>query len=295
MIVGASEMTMVLVMSVLALIAFVELLQRRRLSVTILILLGVGLVSCYYLFKAPGNAIRMGGNPNSSNIPLTLTSSLRYAANYILRQLFLTPWVPLSLLYLPVAWHLVGKLSTTSDQSRSLPPYLRVSPLLGMLYGLATVLALISLHFYGVGIPPIPRLINVVNLTFWLNWLYSLTLWTAILRYRLLPSYWQTYARPVAYIAFIWAVLAASFGPLVPVVYGDWLSGRAAQYDQAMKDRYAQLASSDSQVSLLAPLPNYPASLFLEDIHTDPKHLWNRCWADYFHKKTIILTDSTPK
>lgn len=291
-IIGSSEMTMVLVVSILCLLAFVDLLQRRRLSGTILILLGVAVVSCFYLFKAPGNAIRMGGNPNSSNIPLTLTSSLRYAANYVVRQLVVTPWLPLSVLYLPVAWQFVGALYGTSGQYRNLPAYLRVHPLLGMLHGLTTVLALISLHFYGVGIPPIPRLINVVNLTFWLSWLYNLTLWVVVLRYRLLPSYWLTYARPIALAAFIWAVLATSFGPLLPVVYGDWLSGRAAQYDREMQHRYALLAKPGPATAVIAPLSHYPASLFLEDLHDNPQHLWNRCWADFFQKKTIILADS---
>ena len=284
-IIGSSEMTMVLILSVLALIAFIELVQRRRVSWTSLFLAVVAVVSCYYLLKAPGNDIRIGGNPNSRNIPLTLVSSVRFMVPYLIRQLVLTPWIPLSLLYLPIARQL-----TDPNVHRSLPPYLRVHPLLAMAYGFATILALISLHFYGVGIPPIPRLINVVNLTFWLTWLYTLTLWVAFLRARWQLTRWQAYARPVAYGLFSWVVVSAVFGPVLLLVYGDWLSGRASQYDRAMKQRYSQLAQSDRPVSLLAPLPNYPASLFLEDIHADPKHLWNRCWADYFHKKEIILT-----
>ncbi|UFH54392.1 DUF6056 family protein [Spirosoma sp. KNUC1025] len=286
-IVGSSEMTMVLVMSVLGFIAFVELIQRRRLSAAILILLGVGLVSCYYLMKAPGNAIRLGGNPNGSDIPFTIKASLRFAAEYVPKQLLLTPWVPLSLLYLPVAWKLVEARQRAGD----LPPYLRLHPALGLLYCAGTVLALISLHLYGVGIPPIPRLINLVNLAFWLGLLYCLTLFVVALRHRIQPARIQSYIRSGMLVAIVWAIGVASVGTVLPVVYGDWLSGRAAEYDRAMLERYRQLAESNNPESLLAPLPNYPVSLFLEDIHTDPKHLWNRCWADYFHKKTITLTD----
>ncbi|GAB4023580.1 DUF6056 family protein [Spirosoma koreense] len=285
-IIGSSEMTMVLVASVLGLIALGELIQRRRLSVTVLILLGVAAVSCYFLMKAPGNAIRMGGNPNSSNIPLTLGSSLKFAAKYVPRQVLLTPWIPLSLLYLPVAWKLVGSRNRLSD----LPAYLRLHPVLGLLHGAATVLALISLHFYGVGIPPIPRLINLVNLAFWLSWLYNLTLLVVAFRHRFRPERLQPYLAPLMLVAVVWAIGIASVGTLLPVVYGDWLSGRAAQYNQAMEERYAQLTLGKPE-SQLPPLPAYPASLFLEDIHADPKHLWNRCLAEYFHKKTITLKD----
>ena len=283
-IVGSSEMTMVLAMSLLGMIAFVDLLQRRKISPVVLLLLVVGVVSCYFLIKAPGNAIRLGGNPNSSNIPETLKSSLRYTAQYITHQLIRSPWIPLSLLYLPVAWQLIG-----SRAMRELPPYLRVHPLLGIVHAFLTILVLISLHFYGVGIPPIPRLINVVNLTFWLSWLYNLTLLVVFLRARLQLVHWPSYARPVALVVFGWAVLMAATGSLLPIVYGDWLSGRAAQYDREMQQRYAQLAMPNTQVTSIAPLTYYPVSLFMEDIHSDPKHLWNRCWADYFHKKTITL------
>lgn len=285
-IIGSSEMTMVLMMSVLGLIAFGELIQRRRVSATILILLGVGVVACYFLMKAPGNAVRLGGNPNSSNIPLTLLSSLRYAATYVPRQLLLTSWLPLSLLYLPIAWQLAGSRERVAD----LPSYLRLHPLLGLLHGGVTVLALIALHFYGVGIPPIPRLINLVNLAFWLSILYNLTLLVVAVRHRFDPARLQPYIRPLMGVAVVWAIFMALRGSVLPVVYGDWLSGRAAQYDRAMQERYAQLAASNNPESLLTPLPAYPVSLFLDDIHADPKHLWNRCWAEYFHKKTIMLT-----
>lgn len=281
-IVGSSETSMVMVMSVLALMALGELIRHRRVSATILVLLGVGVVSCYYLMAAPGNAIRMASNPNSSNIPLTLLSSFRYAVGYLAHQLVATPLLPLSLLYVPVAYQLTSK---------SLPPYLRLHPILGLLHGAATVLVLISLHFYGVGIAPVSRLVNLINLVFWLSWAYNLTLLVATFRERLPADGWVRYSGPVAWVAIAWTAIGVGVGPVLPMAYGDWLSGRAARYDQAMQQRYAQLTVSGDASALLTPLPYYPASLFLEDVKNDPQHLWNRCWADYYHKKTIVLKD----
>ncbi|WP_240543413.1 DUF6056 family protein [Spirosoma foliorum] len=287
-IIGSSEMTMVLMLSVLAMIAFMDLLQRRKVALPTVVLMIVAGLSCYFLMKAPGNAIRLGANPNSSNIPLTLISSLRYMGPYVIQQIVRTPWLPLSLLYVPIAWKLTEP--TETGRRSELPSYLRVHPVLGALQGFATVLALISLHFYGVGIAPIPRLINIVNLTFWLSWIYTITLLVWFLHPRLQFDRWQVNFRSLVYVLLVWALASSTVGPVIPVVYGDWLSGRAAQYDREMEQRYAQLAHTDTDISLLKPLSTYPVSLFLEDIQHDPKHLWNRCWADYFHKKAIILT-----
>lgn len=281
-IIGSSETSMVMAMSVLALIAWGELLQRRKLSATILILLAVGAVSCYYLMAAPGNAIRMASNPNSSDVALTLRSSLRYAVGYLAHQFLKTPLLPLSLLYLPIAWRLTEK---------PLPAYLRLPPIWGLLYMGATVLVLISLHFYGVGIPPVTRLVNLINLVLWLSWGYNLTLLMVLLRQHYPAEAIQQYGRVVALVAVVWTMVVAGAQSVVPVAYGDWLSGRAAQYDRAMQQRYAELAEPGLADGQMTPLPVYPVSLFLEDVKGDPKHLWNRCWADYYHKKTIVLTD----
>jgi len=298
-IIGSSETSMVMGMSVLGLIALGELIQRRRLSVAIMIMLLVSALSCYFLIKAPGNTIRMGMNPNSANISLTLLSSLRYAADYVVSQLFLTPLLPLSILYLPIAYKLTA--------GRPLPPYLRLHPLLAFLHSAATVLVLISLHFYAVGVPPAYRLVNIINLVFWLSWGYNLTLWVIALRSalqpdrrrwlialqaRLRPEQWLPYARPLVLVALVWTALAVGFGPVVPLAYGDWLSGRAKQYDQAMRQRYEQMTQSGNNLVLVAPLPVYPASMVMEDVKTDQQHLWNRCWADYYHKKSIVLKDN---
>ncbi len=281
--VGSSETSMVMVMSLLAMVAFGEFVQRGRLSGAIVVLLGVGAVACYFLMAAPGNAIRIGSNPNSSNPSLTLLSSVRYAAGYVVHLLGRTPLLPVSLLYLPVAYRLTNG---------SRPAYLRVHPLLALLHGAVTVLVLISLHFYGVGIPPVPRLINLINLFVWLSWGYNLTLWVVALRGRVRFERWLPIVRPVAVAAFVWIVIVVALGPVVPMAYGDWLSGRAAQYDRAMQQRYAQLRQAGPNSVRLVPLSQYPASLFLEDVKEDSTHLWNRCWADYYHKKTIVLRNA---
>lgn len=280
-IIGSSETSMVMGMSVLGLVAFGGLVIHRRLSVAILVLLVVGGVGCYFLIKAPGNAIRMGMNPNSANIPLTLLSSLTYSVGYLARQLFLTPLLPLSVLYWPIAVKLA--------QKRPLPTYLKLHPVWGLLHGAATVLVLISLHFYAVGVPPAHRLVNIINLVFWLSWGYNLTLLAVVFKTRWQLERWLL-ARPMLVSGVLaWAILAVGFGPVVRLAYGDWLSGRAARYDAAMKQRYQQMAETQASAVTVVPLDAYPVSMVMEDVKTNPEHLWNRCWADYYGKKTVTL------
>jgi hypothetical protein len=73
-------------------------------------------------------------------------------------------------------------------------------------------------------------------------------------------------------------------------LYGDLLRGKAATYDREMTARHQYLASAKPADTLrLTPLTAYPASLFVEDVRTDPRHWWNRCQSGYYHHKTIIV------
>lgn len=283
-VVGSSETSMVMVVSVMAMLALGELILFRRWSVTSLILLGVTAVACYYLISAPGNAIRMGGNPNSSNVPATLTAATKYGLRYLIEQLLTTPLIPLTLLYTPLANRLL--------QQKPLPPYLRMPLWLALAYWLTTLLALISLHFYGVGIAPVPRLINMINLMLMLGWFYSVTLGL-----RAGQAYWNRFTWPVGGrsavtgLALLWLVYAVATSSVVKLAYGDLFSKRAQQYDFAMNKRYRLMqAAAPGDTVRLEPLPIAPASLFLEDIRPDPQHLWNRCWAEYFNRKSVVLT-----
>ncbi len=282
-IIGSSETSMVMVVSVLAMLALGELVLYRRLSATSLILLGVAAIGCYYLISAPGNTIRMGSNPNSRNISGTLLASTRYSVGYLAHQLVTTPLIPLTILYVPIALRLL--------RQPTLPPYLRLPPWLVLAYWLVTLLALISLHFYGVGIPPIARLVNMINLMLGLGWFYTLTVWL-----RAGQSQWSSLTIPVSGrligwgLALGWLSVTVVTSPVVKLVYSDLLHQRPQQYDRAMTERYRLMAAANPADTVsLAALPLPPASLFLEDIRQNPDHLWNRCWAEYFHRKSVVL------
>jgi hypothetical protein len=77
----------------------------------------------------------------------------------------------------------------------------------------------------------------------------------------------------------------------IKTMYSDIRLGIAKRYDQEMTQRYTQIRESKTDTIYLAPLKNIPKSLCFDDIKTNEKHLWNKCYATYFDKKVIILKE----
>ena len=74
-------------------------------------------------------------------------------------------------------------------------------------------------------------------------------------------------------------------------MYADIRLGIAKRYDQEMTQRYTKIRESKSDTVYVASLKNIPKSLCFDDIKTTEKHLWNKCYANYFKRKVIILRE----
>lgn len=286
-IIGSSETSMLMVMSFLAMVGFCILIYKRTVPLQWILLMAVAGIACYFLIKAPGNYIRLSGNPHSQELIPSVKSTLKYGITYLTHQLLKTPLLPLTLLYLPIAYQL------TSAGSR-VRKYFSLHPVLAFGYYAVTVLASIFLHFWAVGIPPAMRLLNTINLVFLLGWFFNITLCVYLAR-----RLWSTltpiahYNWPLVLIAGLGLGITFITNSNIQMVVGDLMSGRAKAYDQAMNERYRLLAATRNDTLALDALPVEPASLVLEDVRTNPEHLWNRCWANYFDHKAVFLHDAT--
>ncbi|WP_266363435.1 DUF6056 family protein [Tellurirhabdus rosea] len=287
-IIGSSETSMLMVLSLLGMLGLCFLIYRRRIPASYLILLGLSAACCYFMIKAPGNAVRLAGNSQSQNVVFSFIETVKYSLRYFPNLVLRTPILPLSLLFLPVAYRLT--------ESRSpLRGAFAVHPLLALLHAGATVFVLTFLHFWAVGIPPVTRLMNVVNMVFLLGWFYNLTILVRVFRQRVGElSFLTSPSLPLVLAAGLLTVLTLYLNPMLRMTYGDLRYGYAKQYDLAMKQRYALMATGAADTVALAPLPVVPASLVTEDIRDNPEHLWNRCWASYYHKKGVRLQASQP-
>ena len=83
-------------------------------------------------------------------------------------------------------------------------------------------------------------------------------------------------------------------GQGTPGAVVDVLSGDAAAYHGESSRRHleAQSANERGQAALtLSPLQHRPASLFIEDLTSDPNHSFNRAFADYYRLESVTVGD----
>jgi hypothetical protein len=239
-------------------------------------------------FMAPGNAVRLEGNPHSRDLVFAVISSFKFTPKLLIGWIF-NP----SLLLLTVLW--IGVLpKILKRESGHSNPYFAVKPWYSLLVTGAIVISQIFPSYYGIGIDPTPRVINCIYFFFLLGWFYNIGVITAYFTRR---GYMSMHNIPVIPFwgkaaLFVLVCIHFGFSQNPRVVYREWLGGEAAAYDREMTERTNLLMTSTQDTVHVAPLKHKPTTLFLEDVTTNPKHLWNRCEAGYFGKKVIYLTDS---
>jgi hypothetical protein len=284
--VGSGETNLVLLILLLLAIAGYRLVFLRRFDPLLAWLVLVSLVSAWLLFRAPGNDVRMGSNEAKAGEFLkSIVLSFGWLGRSMAFWLLKTPILPFSLLFIPIARRLVRHGSPVRDL------FLVPAGLLTLVY-LGLLAATIFPSYYGLGIAPYARTMNVLFVFFAIGWFYVLTVWVGWFDRRgrgiTLMQRWPV---PIWLLTGIWVVGSIAFSPSIRQLYIDWFSGDAATYDREMTERHTQLMTSADTVRV-RPISVYPPSLFVEDVKPDRTHWWNRCQSGYYSHKVIIL-DST--
>ncbi len=296
--IGSGETNLILLLLLLLTIAGYRLVFQRTFDPFLIFLVVVALVSTWLLFRAPGNAVRMGGNPNSGDLVTSLGASFGWLARSVGEWLLKTPILPLSVLFWPMARR-IARPGSPNAHLFDLPAGLLTVVYVGLLA------ATIFPSYYGIGLPPFARTMNVLFIFFTLGWFFVLTVWAAArsrsgvpadaVERRSQTSVLLTGLRPLSLpvlaLTGIWFIGSIAFSTSLKQLYTDLLGGRAAQYDREMSERH-RLLQSPADTLRLAPISVYPPSLFVEDIRPERTHWWNRCQSGYYGHKAIIL-DST--
>ncbi len=285
-IVGSSETNLILLVLLLSALLAYRLIFLRRFDGRLALLLVVALVSTYLVFRAPGNAIRMSGNKLGGNFGFSFVSSFKFLAQLVITWLLTTPVLPLSVLALPLAIRLVRSGSSTR--------FLFAVPVwvVGMLF-VGLLAAMIFPSYYGIGIPPVYRVTNVVYAFFLIGWFYSLAVCVSwAMRRGLLPAQGVHLPAWAMLVAGLWIGVGLWLSTSLHSMYHDWLLGDAARYDAAMTERH-QLLMASADTLRLRPIPVYPSTLFVDDIRENPDFLWNRCQADFYGHKRVVLEPAT--
>ena len=258
---------------------------NRKLDKFALFLVLVAAFSCFLFFASVGNEARLSGNPESRNISVSAWRSLKKLGALSVGWLLKTPLLIFTFFW---AMALVRVLKTTALAYFNIPVWVAALAYFGLLW------VQIFPSYYGIGIEPAPRVVNSVYLYFLLGWFYFVGVLTHYFHQK------QSIQRPIfvlqwAIVVFTALVVVRSVwqSPNLKMVYGDWLSGRAAVYNQEVYARYEFIQNNPADTLYVPPLSARPQSLFLDDLHLDPNHWWNRCTSGYFGKKIIYLKSET--
>ncbi|WP_138991003.1 hypothetical protein [Larkinella sp. C7] len=282
-IIGSSETWMVVMLACLGFLALLSLIDHRTLPVSLLILLFWAGLCSYMVVQAPGNAIRMGGNRLSQDVVFSALETAQFGWIYFRDLVFQSAILPLSLLFLPIAYRL-------TDSRSPARAYFAISGWLALGFYLGLLFILTFLHFWAVGVPPVARLLNVVNFVWVLGWFYTLTVFVRIFRRTI--GQWSLLLRyrwPMVLVVTVVLGWQGYRNANVRLMYEDLRSGRAQKYHRAMMGRYQLMGTTKGDTVTLPPLPVLPVSLALDDLSYRSAHMFNDCWAGYFYRKGAKL------
>ncbi len=281
-IIGSGETNLILLVLLLLLISGYRLLFQRRFDLFLVGIVIVSLFSSWLLFRAPGNAVRMGGNPHSGDFVASFIGSVGWLVKSLGTLFLKTPILPLSFLVVPLAVRLI-QMDSPVRKLAQIPVWVVGLGYLGLLA------AMIFPSYYGIGLPPAFRTMNVFYDVAIVGWFYLLTVSVNALAQTGKLTYNQ-FVLPgwVPALAGIWMVASLVFSRPIRLVYNDLFRGHAATYNREMNARHDQL-NQPAGVLEVTPISVYPPSLFVEDINANPEHLWNRCQAGYYKHKTVKL------
>ena len=71
--------------------------------------------------------------------------------------------------------------------------------------------------------------------------------------------------------------------------YDEWRFDKAKKYANENAHRFNMILKSKSQQVVIPPIENKNTLFFMEELSTDPKHLWCKCIANYYGKADIHL------
>lgn len=285
--IGCSETNLIITVLLVAGWFGYQLVIGRKFDWFALFLVAVAGFCLYLTFASEGNANRIAGNPVSGEIWLSAGQSLRQLAKYVVDWLVHSPLPAFTLFWILL---LFKKPDLLQNRCFSVPVWVGFVAVLGILWGQ------VFTSYYGIGIEPPPRVVNSVYLYFLLGWFYNVAL---VVRYFSAKRSVGQFSGAAQLVLSLFLTLIVGQHILrsnsLRTIYGDWLRGRAAAYDQELNARYEFMKNTPGDTLYVAPLKARPASLFMDDLNQNQTHLWNRCVGGYFGKKVVYLKTSSEK
>lgn len=280
-IVGSNEVMMLFTIAFLGVVFGYILLFEKRFDTFIFALMLVGFYFAYFwVIQAKGNQTRLvGGNVLGGAIVESLINALKSTITEILN------WSVLFFIFAIIysSYFLQRNYKSAPSNIFKVNVWIVILGLIGLIF-----LMFFVIHYGNdMGVPD--RVKNTIFSIFTIGFFYIIT----IFHFKYPRDLKERYSDWTVYGVFLIIILVNILyhGQNLKTMYADIRLGIAKRYDQEMTQRYIQIRESKSNTVYVFPLKNIPKSLCFDDIKTNEQHLWNRCYANYFEKKVIILKE----
>ena len=281
-IIGSNEVMMLFILGFLGIVWGYFLLFKKRFDTLFFALMLIGLYFAYFwVVQAKGNQVRMvGGNVLGGEIATSLLNAFK------------------STLKNAIYWSATLWGFSIAYRRYFLPKYSQESPSqifkVKLWIPIVSLLVLMFMMFFVIhygndmGVPD--RVKNVIFAVFMVGFFYITTVYY-FNNVADIPKSQTSVIEWVSVGASAFLILISIYfeGQNLKSMYADIRLGIAKRYDQEMTERYTKIRESKSDTVYVSPIKNVPKSLCFDDIKTNEKHLWNKCYANYFEKKVIIL------
>lgn len=252
---------------------------RRQTDYFLLWLLVVTIIASSLVIWAPGNAVRAQDYPLQHDFSFALWHALVVPVNNSLNWLLNSPVLIISIFFIPIAakWLPVPNILT------------KVHPVMAFFIWYGCLASGYFVAYWSKHGPSPPRAQDTIYFFFLLGWLANFLVLAQFLRQNYVLSPVPGYA---AKLLLLWGIcfLFLSQQSNIRTAYADLFSGRAARYDQEMRERYATLHHSSCQVCPVKTAKNRPETIFFEEVTADTT--WeNTFYARYFGKKLLLVSE----
>ncbi len=276
--IGTNELLMIFTILFLGFLWLCRLIYKGVFDFFLFFLTVFALLSAYFLVvKAPGTIIRTGGGDIHFDFFLLLRQSFFSFFLFSKQWLLHTPVLLFSLFFIfkavrnNIFYHHV---------------IFKINPILTFLACISFIIAMFFVIHYGSG-ESIPGRVTNMIFGFYLIFLFFHTVvisnWVVEKQFKFQISILPTLIL-FATILFMW-----SKAQNIKWMYKDIIKGTAKSYDLEMTARYQEIKNSPATTILLGSIKNKPMSIFIEDIGSNEKHLWNKCYAQYFKKQGVKI------
>lgn len=222
-VIGSSEIGMMVMWLLIGLLVIRQIVLKKKIDTLFLLLISSALIATYFVVAAPGNSYRGEYFPDKHNFLFSVITASKILSVQLLKWLFLTPLLPVTILLYSVLKKLTVKLRQ--------PVTFKIHPAFPFIILIASMFLIIFVTIWSTGKEPFARTLNVVYFLFLTGFIFSIfnfiRLYGAKLKFNSIPHY-------VYIICFALIILYLPFRNNIRNAYADLILGTAYEFSNEL-------------------------------------------------------------